>query len=152
MEKEVKVRAGTSEICVLLKMYQKGQLGRFPVSDVRLKAGLAFMNDYRRSLFSHRTTTDYAGLQVAAGRGRNGADGVDGLRCDAADRYLRALKYIEPFGVYARHFLRDERNVADFLERYPVLDKGSKRTYKTVYRAINKMLDGLAAFYAGEKR
>lgn len=152
MEKEIKVRTRASEVCVLLKMYQKGRLGRFPVSDIRLKAGLMFMNDYRKSLFSHRTTTDYAGLQVAAGRGRNGADGVDGLRCDAADRYLRALKYIEPFGVYARHFLRDERNVADFLERYPVLDKGSKRTYKTVYLAINKMLDGLAAFYAGEKR
>lgn len=152
MEKEVKIRAGTSDMCVLLKMYQKGQLGRFPVSDVRLKAGLAFMNDYRKSLFSHRVTTDYAGLRVAGGRGGNGADGVDGLRCDAADRYLRALKHIEPYGVYARHFLRDERNVADFLERYPVLDKGSKRTYKAVYLAINKMLDGLAAFYAGEKR
>ncbi|GEM_PF-2428657 len=152
MEKEVKIRAGTSDMCVLLKMYQKGQLGRFPVSDVRLKAGLAFMNDYRKSLFSHRTTMNYEGLRVAGGRGGNGADGVDGLRCDAADRYLRALKHIEPYGVYARHFLRDERNVADFLERYPVLDKGSKRTYKAVYLAINKMLDGLAAFYAGEKR
>lgn len=152
MEKEVKIRAGTSDMCVLLKMYQKGQLGRFPVSDVRLKAGLTFMNDYRKSLFSHRTTMNYEGLRVAGGRGGNGADGVDGLRCDAADRYLRALKHIEPYGVYARHFLRDERNVADFLERYPVLDKGSKRTYKAVYLAINKMLDGLAAFYAGEKR
>ena len=152
MEKEVKIRAGTSDMCVLLKMYQKGQLGRFPVSDVRLKAGLTFMNDYRKSLFSHRTTMNYEGLRVAGGHGVNGADGVDGLRCDAADRYLRALKHIEPYGVYARHFLRDERNVADFLERYPVLDKGSKRTYKAVYLAINKMLDGLAAFYAGEKR
>lgn len=152
MEKEAKVRAKASEICVLLKMYQKGRLGRFPVSDVRLKAGLMFMNDYRKSLFSQRTTTDYGALRVAGGRGRNVADGVDGLRCDAADRYLRALKHIEPYGVYARHFLRDERNVADFLERYPVLNKGSKRTYKAVYLGIVKMLDGLADFYAGEKR
>lgn len=48
-------------------------------------------------------------------------------------------------------FLRDEQNVSAFLARYPVLNKGSRRTYKMVYLAVNKMLDKLVDFYDAEK-
>ena len=132
----------------LMKLYEKGRLGSFPAAENRLRAGMMFANDFKNSIFFQRTTTNYDKLFVTDGRGKNGADD---FRCDAAERYLRALKAIYPFGVYALHFLRDELNVADFIIRYPVLNRGSKRTYGMVYKAINVMLDKLAVFYDGER-
>ena len=132
----------------LMKLYEKGKLGSFPVAENRLRAGMLFANDFKNSVFSQRTTTNYDKLFVTDRGAKNGADD---FRCDAADRYLRALKSIYPFGVYALHFLRDELNVADFIVKYPVLNHGSKRTYRMVYKAINIMLDKLAVFYDRER-
>lgn len=152
MEKPVQVplkRTKASGGCVLLKLYEKGRLGKFPLAENRLRAGLMFMRDFRLSLFSQKTTIGYDGLFVSGGKGKNDASD---LRCDAADRYLRALKSVGVYGVYARHFLRDEQNVGAFLARYPVLNKGARRTYKAVYLAVNRMLDKLVDFYDAEKR
>ena len=129
----------------LIGLYKKGKLGRFPVAERRLQAGMAFANDFRASLFSHRTTLNYDRLFTT--RGGRGKTEASDFRCDATDRYFNALKAVEPYGVYALHFLRDERNIAAFLDRYPVLNKGSRRTYGMVYKAINAMLDKLADFY-----
>ncbi len=129
---------------VLVKLYNKGKLGTFPVAENRLRAGLLFMNDFRNSVFSGRITRNYDRLFVAGGRGKSE---LSDLRCDAADRYLQALKAVKPYDVYALHFLRDELNVRSFLDKYPVLNRGSKRTYQAVYSAINKMLDRLSDFY-----
>ena len=133
---------------VLLKLYKKGKLGKFPIAENRVKAASLFIRDFQASVFFQRTTRNYEGLFVT---GRGGKSEASDFRCDAADRYLRALKYIEPYGVYALHFLRDERNVRDFLIKYPILNKGSRRTYQMVYLAINRMLDRLVAFYDLEK-
>ena len=134
--------------CILLKLYEKGRLGKFPLAENRLRAGMTFMNDFRHSVFSQKTTTNYERLVVTGGcRGKNE---ISDLRCDAADRYLRALKSVAPYGVYALHFLRDEKNAAAFLARYPVLNSGNRRTYKMIYLAINRMLDRLAVFYDRE--
>lgn len=152
MEKPVQVSVKnikSSETCILLKLYEKGRLGKFPQAENRLRAGLMFMKDFRFSLFSQKTTRSYDKLFVPGIRGKN--DSSD-LRCDAADRYLRALKAVGIYGVYALHFLRDEQNVSAFLARYPVLNKGARRTYKMVYLAVNKMLDKLVDFYDAEKR
>lgn len=130
---------------VLIKLYRKGRLGGFPDAENRLKAGLIFMNDYRRSVFSQRVTGNYDGLHIVGGAKNE----YSSLRCDAADRYLKALKSIKPYGVYALHFLRDDGNVRSFLDKYPVLNQGRHRTYDMVYRAICRMLDGLVAFYDG---
>ncbi|MBR1777821.1 MAG: hypothetical protein IJ752_04470 [Alphaproteobacteria bacterium] len=133
---------------ILVKMYEKGQLGKFPEAENRLRAGLLFMKDFQMSVFSPRTTRNYDKLFIInGGRGNREAD----FRCDAADRYLRALKSVGAYSVYALHFLRDEQNVRSFIAKYPVLNHGSKRTYQMVYLALNKMLDLLAAFYDREK-
>ena len=129
---------------VLIKLYNKGKLGTFPAAENRLRAGLLFMRDYRNSVFFKRMTRNYDGLFVAGNKGKGE---MSDFRCDAADRYLRALKAVEPYVVYALHFLRDELNIRAFLNKYPVLNRGSKRTYQTVYLAINKMLDKLSDFY-----
>lgn len=152
MEKNIQIRTQNSkstDVCVLIKLYEKGRLGKFPQAENRLRAGLLFMKDFRFSLFSQKMTGSYDKLFVPVGKGKN--DSSD-LRCDAADRYLRALKAVGIYGVYALHFLRDEQNVGAFLTRYPILNKGTKRTYKMVYLAINKMLDKLVDFYDAEKR
>lgn len=135
------------DLPVLIKLYRKGRLGRFPEAEIRLKAGLMFMNDYRRSVFSQRITRNYDGLSVVRGAVRSD---FSSLRCDAADRYLKALKSVEPYGVYALHFLRDDANVRSFIGKYPVLNKGERRTYAMVYRALCRMLDKMAAFYDAE--
>ena len=151
MEKPVQIdlKKSKSNETPILKLYVKGRLGKFPEAENRLRAGLLFMKDFRFSLFSQKTTRNYDKFFVSAGHGGND---VSELRCDAADRYLRALKAVGVYGVYALHFLRDEENVCSFLKRYPILNKGSKRTYKTVYSAINKMLDKLIVFYDKENR
>ena len=145
--KTKETRRETNDFC-LDRLYRKGKLGTFPVAERRLKAGTRFMNDFRASLFSQRTTLNYDRLFVAGGS--VGRAGPSDFRCDAADRYLNALKAVSPYGVYALHFLRDELNVAAFLKRFPLLNKGSRRTYAMVYRAINAMLDKLADFYDRE--
>lgn len=151
MEKPMETRnkANEKETFVLIKLYEKGKLGTFPKAENRLRAGLLFARDFKASLFSRKMTRDYDKLFVVDG-GRK--DGFSEMRCDAADRYLRALNFIGAYGVYARHFLRDEQNVRSFLARYPVLNCGSKRTYRAVYLAINRMLDKLVDFYDREKR
>ena len=141
--------AKSQDVCILIKLYEKGRLGKFPQAENRLRAGLLFMKDFRFSLFSRKVTGSYDKLFVPVGKVKG--DTSD-LRCDAADRYLRALKAVGVFGVYALHFLRDEQNVSSFLKRYPVLNKGSRRTYQMVYLAVNKMLDKLVDFYDAEKR
>ena len=133
---------------VLIKLYKKGKLGKFPVAENKVKAAFLFIKDFQSSIFFQRTTRNYDGLFIT-GRGRKSE--ASDFRCDAADRYLRALKYIEPYGVYALHFLRDDQNVHDFLLKYPILNQGSRRTYQMVYLAINRMLDKLTAFYDLEK-
>ena len=146
-----KVRISREDESCLFGLYRKGKLGRPPVAEDRLKAGIRFMSDYGASVFSQRTTTNYERLFVPSG-GRGPYDPSE-RRYDAADRYLRALKAVAPYGVYALHFLRDEKNVAAFLAKYPVLLSGNRRTYKAVYLSINRMLDKLSAFYDsdGEK-
>ncbi len=151
MEKSVQLCVkdiNSSEAGVLLKLYKKGRLGKFPQAENRLTAGLMFMKDFRFSLFSQKMTRNYDKLFVPSGRGKN--DFSD-LRCDAADRYLQALKSVGAYRVYALHFLRDEQNVRAFLARYPILNQGSRRTYKMVYLGINKMLDKLIEFYDSQK-
>ena len=134
---------------ILISLYEKGRLGAFPVAEERLRAGLLFMKDFKASVFSQRTIRDYNKMYFIDGGGKND---VSESRYDAADRYMRALKFIGVYGVYALHFLRDEENVRSFLIKHPVLNKGSRRTYKMVYLAINKMLDKLSDFYNSEKR
>ena len=132
MEKPVAKIKRISEKTTLIKMYEKGKLGKTPTAENRLRAGVRFAADWRASLFNPKITRNYDRL------------------CDAADRYLRALKRLGSFGVYARHFLRDEGNIREFLLKYPVLN-GTKATYAAVYRAINAMLDELDDFYRSEK-
>ena len=131
---------------VLIKLYRKGRLGKFPEAENRLKAGLMFMCDYRRSVFSQRITRNYDALSVV-GKGAN--TDFSSLRCDAADRYLKALKSVAPYGVYALHFLRDDGNVRSFLNKYPILNQGKRRTYNMVYFSLRRMLDKLTAYYDG---
>lgn len=147
MEKPVAKIKRISEKTTLIKMYEKGKLGKTPTAENRLRAGVRFAADWRASLFNPKITRNYDRLFVQGGK--NGADAPD-WRCDAADRYLRALKRLGSFGVYARHFLRDEGNIREFLLKYPVLN-GTKATYAAVYRAINAMLDALDDFYRSEK-
>ncbi len=62
MEKPVQVpvkNIKSSETCILLKLYEKGRLGKFPQAENRLRAGLMFMKDFRFSLFSQKTTRSY---------------------------------------------------------------------------------------------
>lgn len=134
---------------ILMSLYEKGRLGDFPVAQERLRAGVLFMNDFKASVFSQRTIRDYNRMFFVDGKGKNDASD---FRYDAADRYMRALKHVGVYGVYALHFLRDEENVRSFLIKHPVLNKGCRRTYKMVYLAINKMLDKLSDFYNSEKR
>jgi len=143
-----KEKYGGANESILVKLYKKGKLGKFPIAENRLKAGSLFIKDFQTSVFFQRTTRNYDRLFVMSGSGKTE---VSDFRCDAADRYLRALKHIEPYGVYALHFLRDEQNVRDFLIKYPVLNRGSRRTYQMVYLAINRMLDKLVTFYDLEK-
>ena len=149
MEKPIFMPKDKKNESVLIKLYKKGKLGKFPVAENKVKAASLFIRDFQTSVFFQRTTRNYDGLFVS---GRGGKSEASDFRCDVADRYLRALKYIEPYGVYALHFLRDDLNVHDFLVRYPVLNKGSRRTYQMVYLALNRMLDRLVAFYDSEKR
>ena len=147
-----KIRVLRDNESCLFRLYKKGKLGKSPAAEIRLRAGARFMRDYGASVFSQRTTTNYERLFVPSSGGGKSFDPSD-RRYDAADRYLRALKAVAPYGVYALHFLRDEKNVAAFLAKYPVLLSGNRRTYKAVYLSINRMLDKLAAFYDsdGEK-
>ena len=133
---------------ILTELFRKGKLGVFPDADRRLKAGIMFMRDYNRSFFTQRTTRNYDRLFLIDGAGKG--DFSDSAH-EAADRYLKALNAVGVYGVYAIHFLRDELNVSAFIAKYPVLNGGSKRTYRMVYLAINKMLDRLVGFYDAEK-
>ena len=144
----LKIESPETGKCPLLKLYKRGRLGKFPLAENRLRAGMAFMNDFRHSFFFQKTTTNYERLIVTGTR--HGGNEMSGLHCDAADRYLRALKSVAPYGVYALHFLRDEKNAAAFLARYPVLNSGNRRTYRMIYLAINRMLDKLVVFYDRE--
>lgn len=147
MEQTVAKFKRVNEKTTLVKMYETGKLGKSPVAENRLRAGVRFAADWRASLFNPKITRNYDRLFVRGGKG--GSDAPD-WRCDAADRYLRALKRLGDSGVYARHFLRDEGNVREFVLKYPVLN-GSKATYAAVYRAIGAMLDELVDFYRSEK-
>ena len=147
VENKEKERISRKETSILIELFVKGKLGVFPVADKRLKAGLLFIRDYRKSVFSQKTTQNYDRLFLVDS-GKSGDFGD--YRYDAADRYLKALKSVGLYRVYALHFLRDELNVSDFIAKYPVLNRGKKRTYRMVYQAINRMLDGLASFYDAE--
>ncbi len=149
MQNTLKIKEKSADVSPLIKLYQKGRLGEFPQAENRLRAGMMFMKDFRLSMFSQKTTRNYDRLFVAGAKGKG--DFSD-LSYNAADRYLKALKAVGIYSVYALHFLRDEQNIRTFLSRYPVLNKGSKRTYGMVYRAINKMLDKLVDFYDVQKR
>ena len=147
-ERTKKKRISKKDGSILIELFKKGKLGCFPLADKRLKAGLLFMRDYNCSVFSQKMTRNYDRLFLVDG---GNCKDLDDFRYDTADRYLRALKSVGVYNVYALHFLRDERNVRAFLEKYPVLNQGSKRTYLMVYLAINKMLDKLVAFYDKER-
>lgn len=144
MQNALKIKEKSINICPLIKLYQKGKLGKFPQAENRLRAGLMFMKDFRLSMFSQKTTRNYDRLFIAGTKGNGDSSDIS---YNAADRYLKALKAVGIYSAYALHFLRDEQNVNDFLSRYPVLNKGSKRTYQMVYTAINQMLDRLVDFY-----
>ena len=137
------------DLPVLVKLYKNGKLANFPYSENRLTARLMCVKDYHFSLFSQKTTLNYDRLFVSGKTGKY--EGRD-LRCDAADRYLRALKFMGNYGVYALHFFFFFQNDRSFLLRHPVLNKGSQRTYKMVYQALNAMLDKLIAFYDQEAK
>ena len=149
VENKEKERISRKETSILIELFVKGKLGVFPVADKRLKAGLLFIRDYGKSVFSQKTTQNYDRLFLVDS-GKSGDFGD--YRYDAADRYLRALNALGAYSVYARHFLRDEQNIRSFLKKYPVLNQGSKRTYRMVYLAINKMLDKLVCFYEKEQK
>lgn len=138
-----------NEAPVLVKMFKKGKLGAFPASMNRLRAGLMLTNDYRFSFFTPKVTASY---EQPVSRGNAGAGGAMVSRYDAADRYLQALKAVGKYRLYALHFLRDDKNVLAFISENPVLNKGQKTTYKTVYRSVNAMLDLLVDFYDGLQR
>ena len=120
MEQTVAKFKRVNEKTTLVKMYETGKLGKSPVAENRLRAGVRFAADWRASLFNPKITRNYA------------------------------LKRLGDSGVYARHFLRDEGNVREFVLKYPVLN-GTKATYAAVYRAIGAMLDELVDFYRSEK-
>lgn len=138
-----------SDAPCLIKMFKKGKLGAFPAGMNRLRAGLMLMNDYRFSFFTPKVTASYEQPLI---KGSAGAGAAMVSRYDAADRYLRALKAVGKFRLYALHFLRDDKNVLAFISENPVLNKGQKATYKTVYRGVNAMLDLLVDFYDGVQR
>lgn len=128
----------------LLKLYQKGKLGTFPIAMNRVRAGLMLMKDYRFSLFSVRTTRAYDSMPSGS---KNGYADAAVSRQDAADRYLGAIKAVGEYRIYALHFLRDDLNIRDFILKNPVLNNGSKTTYKMIYKALCETLDRLVVYY-----
>ncbi len=130
----------------IVKLYEKGKLGSFPLGTLRIGAALRLMRDYRFSLFSAKVTRSYDGTGGVKG---NAAARFADSRQDAADRYLGAVKAVGKYQVYLLHFLRDDENVRAFVLKNPVLNKGAKTTYNAVYKALNEMLDLLIAYYDG---
>ena len=66
---------------------------------------------------------------------------------EAGERYLKAMKFLGKYQIYATHFIRDEENVRQFILKYRILNKDSLLTYTAVYKALNEMLDCLTDFY-----
>lgn len=130
----------------IIKLYEKGKLGDFPLGTLRVRAALMLMRDYRFSLFSSKLTRTYDG--VRGGKG-NGAAYFADSRQDAADRYLGAVNAVGKYKVYLLHFLRDDKNVRTFVLENPVLNNNAKTTYNMVYAALCAMLDLLMAYYDG---
>ena len=134
----------------LINLFRKGRLGAFPISVLRVRAGLRLMNDYRMSIFMPKMTRDYSDFVI---KGRSFPSfGASESRVDAADRYLAAVKAVGKYEVYLIHFLRDEGTVRSFLLKNPLLNKGRKTTYKSIYKALCDMLDLLAAHYDAAER
>lgn len=130
----------------IIKLYEKGKLGDFPLGTLRVRAALMLMRDYRFSLFSSKLTRTYD--DVRGGKG-NGAAYLADSRQDAADRYLGAVNAVGKYKVYLLHFLRDDKNVRTFVLENPVLNNNAKTTYNMVYAALCVMLDLLMAYYDG---
>ena len=140
------VRKNCYEDVFLIKLYVSGKLGKDMIARRRLTAGIRLMNDYGGSVFTQRTTAVY-GVVVKGGK-RGFSAGERGVAAqEAADRYLAALKALGKYQVYAVHFLRDGENVRSFILKHRVLNSDSLLTYRAVYKAINTMLDKLAAHY-----
>ena len=134
----------------IIKLYEKGKLGQFPLGTLRVKAALMLIRDYRFSLFSPKLTRSYD--CVRWGKGNNGTVYFADSRQDAADRYLGAVKAVGKYKVYLLHFLRDDKNVRAFVLENPVLNNKAKTTYNIVYAALCEMLDLLIVYYDGLQR
>ena len=134
----------------LVKLFMKGKLGTFPISVLRVRAGLRLMNDYRLSFFTPKMTRDYSEIVIRSSHSFPSSPCESSL--DAADRYLAAVKAVGKYEIYLCHFLRDEGTVRSFLLKNPLLNKGSKTTYKSIYKALCETLDLLAAHYDAEDR
>ena len=130
----------------LVKLYVSGKLGNADVGMRRLSAGIRLINDYAKSFFAQRTTCVY-GIVVKGGKRGFSAGEASLAAQEAADRYLAALKALGKYQVYAVHFIRDGENVRSFILKHRVLNADSLLTYRAVYKAINDMLDRLAAHY-----
>lgn len=130
----------------IVKLYEKGKLGAFPLGTLRVRAALMLMRDYQFSLFTSKVTRSYDG--VFGGKNNKTSCFADS-RQDAADRYSGAVKAVGKYKVYLHHFLRDDENVRAFVLKNPVLNKGGKTTYKAVYAALCEMLDALIVYYDG---
>lgn len=134
----------------LAKMFLSGKLGSGMKAVERFQAGMRFCEDYRRSFFVPRLTTVYDNMPTS--KGRKGVGDFVLSSQNAAERYLSALKFLGKYEIYALHFLRDEKNVYQFIQANPVLCASSMPTYAAVYRTINKMLDNLADFYVQQDK
>lgn len=140
----------TEDTPFLVKLYYRGRLGAFPESVNRLRVGLMLMKDYHYSIFKERITSSYSPTGICRGGAAGYSDALVS-RQDAAVRYLKALKAVGKYRIYALHFLRDDMNVRSFILQYPILNKGCKQTYGAVYEALCRMLDMLVDFYDSQR-